>query len=576
MDTTATPTTHHDQIAIHVDHVSKMYRIYDQPQDRLKQMLFWRFGRQYGHEFWALRDANFTIRKGEATAIIGRNGSGKSTLLQIIAGTLAPTEGHVQVNGRVAALLELGSGFNPEFTGRENVFLNGAILGLSRSAIEQRLDDILAFADIGEFVDQPIKTYSSGMVVRLAFAVQAHVDPEILIVDEALAVGDVYFQHKCMRRIKEMIDAGTALLLVTHDTVTVKRYCRQAVWLDGGRIQAIGESGVVVEKYLAFMRMREVQDWIAAPIETEPVVQQAEQTDQQAPLIDQDVDLALPGLFVQGQWDLQYHPETKVALRSTSDPQALASFRYRGGGLELGFVCGPSAGAIEVVIDGIVREIDLRAATWQATMIQFEAPIGEHVVRIRPQAAPFTSTTTWLSGRVRNHPALVWHADPHFATETGPVERYGNGKAAITAVELLDSESLEPLTEVHFGQRVRLRLHAKRLQPAGPRLEFSYIIRDRNRIDLCGTTTVDEHIRLDPLAVYFVVEFAFDIRLGPGSYSILVSFVECSEDLSQRVPMDQVDLALVFTVTFDSQRPVWYVFHEPVVVTTALSHEEQP
>src|SRR5829696_2572400 len=189
------------EVAISVRGAGKMHRIYDRPQDRLKQML-WRGRRQYGREFWALRDVSFELRRGEMMGIIGRNGSGKSTLLQIIAGTLTPSEGEVTVNGRVAALLELGSGFNPEFTGRENVFLNGSILGISREEIQQRFDDIAAFADIGGFIEQPVKTYSSGMLVRLAFAVQASIEPDVLIVDEALAGGDVFFRQKCYRRLE--------------------------------------------------------------------------------------------------------------------------------------------------------------------------------------------------------------------------------------------------------------------------------------------------------------------------------------------------------------------------------------
>ncbi len=574
----ALPPVSSSDVVISVRNVGKMYRIYDQPQDRLKHMLLWRFGRHYGREFWALRGVSFEVRRGETVGIIGRNGSGKSTLLQIIAGTLAPTEGEVQVKGRVAALLELGSGFNPEFTGRENVYLNGAILGLSRDEIDARFDEIAAFADIGEFIDQPVKFYSSGMVVRLAFAVQTVVNPEILIVDEALAVGDVYFQHKCMRRIKMMIDSGMSLLLVTHDTATTKRFCRRAVWLDSGQTQAIGDAGIVVEKYLAFMRMRDVQSQAIVMMSSE--VGSVYQTNNGAdpnillPLVEEEVNLVTPEIFQRGQWELQYHPETRKPFRYTTDPRSLVGFRCYGTGLDLGFVCGPDAGVVEVDIDGIAREFDLQAPVWQVANFQLALPPGEHIVHIRPQPSMFSGIITWMYGRIRNQSELLWRADARFAAETGPVERYGNGKAIITAVELLDSESLKPLTEVQYGQRVCLRLHAKRLYPAGPRLEFSYIIRDRNRIDLFGTTTVSEHVRLDPAAVYFVVEFSFEVRLGPGSYSILVAFVECSEDMSQRVPMDQVDLALVFTVPFNPQRPVWYMFHEPVTAKAAVFYEE--
>lgn len=218
--------------AICVKNVTKTYQIYDKPQDRLKQSL-WRGRKQFYSEFKALDDVSLEVKKRETVGIIGGNGSGKSTLLQIICGTLAPTAGTVEVNGRVAALLELGSGFNPEFTGRENVYMNASILGLSREEIDAKYDEILAFADIGAFVDQPVKTYSSGMVVRLAFAVIAHVDADILVVDEALSVGDAVFTQKCMRFIRLFQARGT-LLFVSHDIGAVQNLCRSAIWLAHG------------------------------------------------------------------------------------------------------------------------------------------------------------------------------------------------------------------------------------------------------------------------------------------------------------------------------------------------------
>ena len=243
-----------DDVVISVRNVGKMYRIYDRPQDRLKHMLLWRFGRHYGHEFWALRNVSFEVRRGETVGIIGRNGSGKSTLLQIIAGTLAPTEGEVQVKGRVAALLELGSGFNPEFTGRENVYLNGAILGLSREEIDARFDDIAAFADIGEFIDQPVKVYSSGMYARLAFAVAVSFDPDILIVDEILSVGDIAFQQRCAARIRQMRDNGLTLLFVSHAPNDIKSLCQRALLLVRGGIFFQGGAEEAVNKYYNIVR----------------------------------------------------------------------------------------------------------------------------------------------------------------------------------------------------------------------------------------------------------------------------------------------------------------------------------
>lgn len=235
-------------VAISVKNVSKCYKIYDRPQDRLKQSL-WRGRKQFYREFWALKDVSFEVKKGETIGIIGRNGSGKSTLLQIIAGTLEPTSGEVQVNGRIAALLELGSGFNPEFTGRENVYLNGAILGVSREEMDQRFDEIAAFAEIGEFIDQPVKTYSSGMYVRLAFAVASSIDPEVLIVDEALAVGDARFQLKCFERIKSLKQSGTTILFVSHDLQSIRQFCDLAFLFNQGSLLEVGVSNVIVNHY---------------------------------------------------------------------------------------------------------------------------------------------------------------------------------------------------------------------------------------------------------------------------------------------------------------------------------------
>jgi lipopolysaccharide transport system ATP-binding protein len=230
-----------NDFAIEVKNLGKSYNIYNRPQDRLKQSLVPRLqqmvGRtpnRYFREFWALRNVSFEVRKGETIGIIGRNGSGKSTLLQIICGTLSPTVGTVLTRGRIAALLELGSGFNPQFSGRENVYLNGAILGLSKQEIDSRFDDIARFADIGDFIEQPVKIYSSGMVVRLAFAVQAMVDPDILIVDEALAVGDEKFQRKCFTRIEELKRKGTSILFVSHSGAQIIELCDKALLLEHG------------------------------------------------------------------------------------------------------------------------------------------------------------------------------------------------------------------------------------------------------------------------------------------------------------------------------------------------------
>jgi len=232
--------------------VSKNYPIYATPSSRLKELLC--LNRvSFHHDFAALDDVSFEIYRGETFCIVGENGSGKSTLLQIVAGILHPSKGDVVVSGRVAALLELGSGFNPEFTGRQNVYMNAAILGLSRREIDAKFSQIEEFAEIGEFIDQPVKTYSSGMGVRLAFAVAIHVEPEILLVDEALSVGDIYFRQRCMRKVHEMRDAGVTILFVSHAIAEVKALGDRAMWLNAGRIKEIGNTDTVVTRYMAAM-----------------------------------------------------------------------------------------------------------------------------------------------------------------------------------------------------------------------------------------------------------------------------------------------------------------------------------
>lgn len=247
-----------NNIAIKVESLSKSYQIYERPQDRLKQSILPRlyrfFGKQqkqYFGEFKALDDISFDINVGETVGIIGRNGSGKSTLLQLICGTLNPTTGNIKVQGRIAALLELGSGFNPEFTGRENVYLNASVLGLTRQEIDLAYQDIVSFADIGMFIDQPVKTYSSGMVVRLAFSVIVHVKADILVIDEALAVGDAVFTQKCMRFLRRFMESGT-ILFVSHDIGAISGLCNRAIWLDGGRVELFDDVSLVANAYTKY------------------------------------------------------------------------------------------------------------------------------------------------------------------------------------------------------------------------------------------------------------------------------------------------------------------------------------
>ena len=258
-----------NRTVIELRSLSKKYPIYARPSHKLLELLTLR-RRSFHREFWALRDIDLEVGAGRTVGVLGPNGSGKSTLLQIVAGILRPNRGICRVSGRVAALLELGAGFDPEFTGRENVFMNGAILGLTRAQMEERLPDILEFAELGDFIDQPVKSYSSGMFMRLGFAVAVHLDPEILLVDEALAVGDLIFQHRCISRIRQLREEGRTILFVSHDLQAVTRFCDSAVLLDGGRKVMEGDPGEVVQAYqeMVFQRERRKagrQDFVAVP-----------------------------------------------------------------------------------------------------------------------------------------------------------------------------------------------------------------------------------------------------------------------------------------------------------------------
>jgi lipopolysaccharide transport system ATP-binding protein len=311
------------EVVVGVNGIGKAYQIYRQPQDRLKQFVWPRLqrmigipARNYYREFWAVRNMTFQLRRGETVGIIGRNGSGKSTLLQLICGTLTPTEGTVEVQGRVAALLELGSGFNPEFTGRENVFLNAAILGLRPSQIKDKYDEIVAFADIGDFIEQPVKTYSSGMMVRLAFAVIEHVDADLLVIDEALSVGDAIFTHKCMRWLRSFQKRGS-LLFVSHDTASVQGLCDRAIWLDQGACRMQGAAKDVTEAYLKYT----FQQMGGEAIELREQGGKRETVSDDAPAVSyQALISAQPNVADARGWNTGHAEVVSVCLENLSSP----------------------------------------------------------------------------------------------------------------------------------------------------------------------------------------------------------------------------------------------------------------
>ena len=246
---------------IDIKHLNKVYNLYDKPIDRLKEVLS-PTHKSYHREHYALNNISLEIKKGESVGIVGKNGSGKSTLLKIITGVLNPTSGEINVQGKISALLELGAGFNPEYTGIENIYLNGTMMGYSKAEMDEKVDDIIAFADIGDFINQPVKTYSSGMFARLAFAVSINVEPEILIVDETLSVGDTRFQIKCMDKMKEMMEGGTTVLFVSHDINAIRRFCTRCIWINEGKMKEVGSVNMVSDHYIDFLKMLDAENQV--------------------------------------------------------------------------------------------------------------------------------------------------------------------------------------------------------------------------------------------------------------------------------------------------------------------------
>lgn len=310
-------------LAIKAEKLSKCYHLYRQPVDRLKQMLF--LGRRsFAKEFWALQGVDFEVARGEVVGVIGRNGAGKSTLLQLICGTLHPTGGSLQVQGRIAALLELGAGFNPDFSGRENVYLNASILGLSQAEIDARYDDIVEFSGIGDFIDQPVKTYSSGMYVRLAFAVATSVDPDILIVDEALSVGDGDFARKSFDRIMALKDAGKTILFCSHSTYQIEAICNRAIWLNEGRVEMFDQPAAVISAYNAYLASLDAARHASCGPASADVTAEAEATS-----TDLFCTVALPGvgqlLAVEAEVD-GVRGKTLLATSKTSELRLYVRF----------------------------------------------------------------------------------------------------------------------------------------------------------------------------------------------------------------------------------------------------------
>lgn len=408
--------------ALRVENVGKMYRIYDQPSDRLKQMLFARFGRTYGREFWALREISLELRRGETLGIVGRNGSGKSTLLQLLAGTLQPTIGRIETRGRVAALLELGSGFNPDFSGRENVLLNGAILGISPAEMARRFDEIVAFADIGDFLEQPVKVYSSGMLMRLAFAVATAVDPEVLLVDEALAVGDVFFRQKCYLRLERLRERGVAIVLVSHAPHEVEQYCQRAVLLNHGRMVFEGPASEAVKHY--YLNEQRARLLSRPP---EGAMPPPAQDEQDAPPLPSPEDLPWPEpeafYDVEGRRQVS-NGKARCTAVALSDTHGRTLRGVHQGGLAV-FSCEFEVlEPLEVPVGGLMIHNERGISVHGKHTLQYDCPVPlavprgarlrfrhEIALQLSPQDYTFEVTLSTLSREDHAHRTSLAHGD---------------------------------------------------------------------------------------------------------------------------------------------------------------------
>lgn len=432
---------------IKVSNVTKTYALYDKPSDRFMEAIR-PSKRSYHREFHALKNIDFTIEKGENVGIIGRNGAGKSTLLKIITGLISPTSGSVEINGRISAIIELGAGFNPEYTGLENIYLNGMIKGMSRKEIDEIVDDIVEFSEIKDFIHQPVKTYSSGMYARLAFSVAINTKPDILIVDEALSVGDMLFQHKCMSRMKKMMEEGVTILFVSHDIHAIKSLCSKCVYIEKGEMIAYGDSLEVSNLYLKKSREASHQV-ISSP---------------------NDSDSTIP--------DDQKNINSDSTVKITTDER----------------------------------------------FMNFDA-----------------------------------------------VDRYGTGKARLVNVELRNEEG-DLSEDFTFGETVNVELTAVILEPVDY-FNASILIRDKNGIDITGTTSFDEKVKFPSLdkGETVKIKFSFKNHLKHNSTFSISATLNNTQSYEVNEMLDHMEVVKTFRSVYNPARPVWYNYFEDMDITYDIS-----
>ena len=563
-------------IAVSVSDVSKTYRLYEKPSDRLKQAII-RHRRKLYKEVWAVKNVSFELPKGCAMGILGSNGAGKSTLLQLISGTLYPTFGEIYTRGRVLALLELGSSFNPQFTGRENIYFYGAALGLTAPEVRSHYDEIIAFADIGDFIEQPIKTYSSGMMMRLAFSVQAHIEPSVLIVDEALSVGDIHFQMKCMRHIDGLLKKGVSLLFVSHSPDMIKQLCDLAIWMDHGEIRTIGESAKVVEDYIEFVRISHMK-YIQEQEKHEEVEEKNEEKVisynninwDSVPLLN-TLDPSNMNIRSSGIWDdkpFQIDNNNYNALVSGT-PCSTVAFKFNGAHIDLTFLRHQWSGKVRISIDDKEDIVDLYkpgdSLVYHYNRHKLEQT--EHKVRIdlleekNPESKGFES---WLLGAEWGRTEIPFRKPHQFQEMANKGRRYGSFDGKITMVELIDEDG-QPVNLAKFGQKVTLRIYALSPKSEEEKIIFSFIVRNKAGLDLFGTCTRTARCPVIRDGEEIIMDFSFKINLPPGQYSILTAMVYGTNDNDLR-PVDSIDLAYVFEVETNVNLPVHYLFYNPIEI----------
>jgi len=537
-----------EEIAISLKGVSKKYPIYESPIHRLKEAI-WRGKKSYHRQFWALQNIDLEVPRGVTLGILGQNGSGKSTLLQIIAGIMEPSGGKVRTRGRISTILELGAGFNPDFTGRENVFLSGHILGIFPSEMKKRFASIVSFAEIGEFIDQPVKTYSTGMYVRLAFAVAINLDPDILLVDEVMAVGDTYFQHKCMRKIRDFQEEGRTIIYVTHDVESVRNLCHRAMILDFSQIMARGDPGDVANQYMALIDAREKIHFEVSPEEAREILnrkdfqpyfdfyQEFERAEKQAPYLNLSPELlaptqypaaagSFPSILAHPQSILTYDdvkvaPDSVLAVGMGLLPECwdkpgkgvLFRIAARSGGEEKYLLeewLDPQNKAEDRKI--LIREISLQQYSGRNVTFKF-------ITSGRTPEAKF-SWACWISPQLASSrtgaPGAADEVEPQFSSYS----RYGRREAEITKIEIMNGKE-EAVSSFRAGEEIVLRFHV-RFNSDVSNFVIGNIFRNKWGLNVYGMNT--EWYGL-PDADYkqgdrIVVTFRHRLNLADGTYSL--------------------------------------------------------